>query len=79
MTPFNKNDDADFNNAFIQAFSSLGPVEKRVVQLALSRVVELEAAGRGAEGDALLETLIRIVKSKASDGRRPERPGQSLS
>ena len=79
MTPFDKNDDADFNNAFIRAFSILGPVERRVVQLALSRVAELETAGRGAEGDALLETLSRIVRAKASDGRRLERPGRSLS
>lgn len=55
--------DADpFAALFAEALSHLGPIELRILHLALSRVTDLQSAGRGAEADALLLRLLHIVQ-----------------
>ncbi|CAN5250566.1 hypothetical protein BH10PSE1_BH10PSE1_24790 [soil metagenome] len=49
-------------DAFFEAVSGLGPVDLRVLHLAMSRAANLEAGGRGADADTLLLRLLRILQ-----------------
>ncbi len=56
---------------FADALSGLGPIELRVVHLAMNRAALLEAQGRGAEADALLLGLLRITGADDGAERAP--------
>ncbi|WP_428150828.1 hypothetical protein [Brevundimonas sp.] len=62
MTRFPKSNADPFAALFAEALSHLGPVEMRILHLTLSRVAGLQRSGRGAEADALLLGLLRIVR-----------------
>ncbi len=62
MTLLDPSDDHSAASEFVHLLSMLGPVEARIVHLAMSRAAELEAAGRGGEADTLLATLLAIVE-----------------
>jgi hypothetical protein len=54
----------DVSEAFFAALEGLGPVDLRVLYLAMSRAASLEAAGRGADADTLLLGLLRLVQEE---------------
>ena len=54
------------SDKLIDALSRLGPVELRVLHLAITKAASLETCGRGAEGDILLLRLLRRLRLPAS-------------
>lgn len=50
------------SDAFFSALAGLGPVDLRVMHLAMNRVASLEANGQGGEADILLLRLLRIIE-----------------
>lgn len=54
----------DDATAFFMALEGLGPVDLRILHLAMAKAAQLEAVGRGADADVLLLNLLRMVESE---------------